>query len=48
MPARYGVRDPAEGKAAGESASAPVRAAYGRLLAEGKNSAQAAFGRWAG
>ncbi|MFG1949238.1 DUF2202 domain-containing protein [Nonomuraea sp. NPDC048826] len=43
MLARYGASDPTEGKAAGEFASAPVRAAYDRLLAEGKNSAQAAL-----
>jgi hypothetical protein len=40
---RYGVPDPTAGKAAGQFASAEVKATYDRLLAQGSASEQAAF-----
>ncbi|HEX6469010.1 MAG TPA: DUF2202 domain-containing protein [Streptosporangiaceae bacterium] len=40
---RYGVSDPTAGKAAGQFASAEVKATYDRLLAQGSASEQAAL-----
>ena len=41
--ARYGITDPTAGQAAGHFSTPAAQAAYGRMLAQGKTSQQAAF-----